>query len=97
MTRTGVFSGASGSFFSSTIIEAAVATGFDAVGALPGNMMGSALSLAEKPKERKAGSSVHAPRNGQVVQRREGLWLHLSRRWQRRCVRAPHGDSRQRI
>jgi hypothetical protein len=55
MTRKGVFSRASGSFFSSTIIEAAVATGFNAAGALPGNMMRSAPSLAEKRKERKAG------------------------------------------
>src|SRR5215217_9378635 len=64
----GVFSRAPGSSFSSTIIEAAVATGFYASG----------LSLTEKPKKRKAGFSVHAPRNGQVVQRREGLWLHLT-------------------
>jgi hypothetical protein len=44
---TGVFSTAPGSFFS-IIIEAAVATGFYAGG----------LSLAENPKERKAGSGI---------------------------------------
>src|SRR5687767_10569130 len=55
MAGTGVFSRAPSSSFSSTIIEAAVATGFDAAGALPGNMMRSALSLAEKLRKERRG------------------------------------------
>jgi CspA family cold shock protein len=41
-------------------IAKVVATGFDAAGALPGNIR-SAPSLAEKPKERKAGVFKHMP------------------------------------
>jgi hypothetical protein len=52
----GVFSRAPSSPFSSTIIEAAVATGFNAAGAQPAIMMRSALSLAEKLRKGRRGS-----------------------------------------
>jgi CspA family cold shock protein len=52
----GVFSRTPSSPFSSTIIEAAVATGFNAAGAQPAIMMRSALSLAEKLRKERRGS-----------------------------------------
>src|ERR687895_1863355 len=43
------------------------------------------------------GAPVYGPRNGEVVQRREGLRLYLPGRRGRGPLRAPHGYSRQRL
>src|SRR5918994_2974028 len=53
---------------------------------------GAAFLLRWSPRrERRA--PVYGPRNGKVVFRREGLRLHLPRRWGRGPLRAPFGHN----
>src|SRR5215204_7561268 len=61
----------------------AAETSFDAAGEsyLPRQGERASYPLQRNPGERKVGFSAHAPRNCKVVQRREGLWLHLPTRW----------------
>src|SRR5918999_3011877 len=77
----------------SAIIESQVKVGYSRPSATRHKTGGILFVGPENTK----GAPVYGPRNGEVVQRREGLRLYLPGRRGRGPLRAPHGYSRQRL